>query len=148
MTQTDTTNTSTNTQTAEQAIAWKRYMLKRENSLPNWLVGKSIGFFFISMFACWYAFGYIPNYDLIFTTAISVVLFFLLGRYMSNKYFLLEEKNFLRALFSVGLVVRIVWVLYLFLVFNPRYYENNLGSTADVEWYISFGKEFKYAKIS
>ena len=138
MTQTNI-NTS-NTQSAEQAIAWKRYMLRRVNSLPNWLVEKSMGFFFISMFACWIAWGYVPNYDLIFTTIISIILFFYVGRFMSNKYSLLGEKKFLRSVFTVGLIVRILWVLYMFFVFNPRYYGNTYGSLADTDWFMSFGK--------
>ena len=140
MSQTDTTNTSANTPSAAQVLAWKRYMLKRENSLPNWLIENSIGFFFISMFACWIAWGYVPKYDLIFTIAISIVLFFFAGRSMSNKFSLLGEKKFLRSVFTVGFVVRILWVLYMFFVFNPRYYGNNVGSMADVEWYVPFGK--------
>ncbi len=139
MSQTQNTNTSANTQTAEQAIAWKRYMLKRENSLPNWLIERSMGFFFISLFACWLVWGYVPKYDLIFTTIISIVLFFFVGRHMSNKFSLLGEKKFLRSVFTAGLVIRLLWILYMFFVFNPRYYGSRFGSTADVEWFMGFG---------
>lgn len=141
MSQTNNTNTETNSQSSAQAIAWKRYMLKRENSLPNWLIERSMSFFIISLLVCWLVWGYVPNYDLVFTTIISIVLFFFVGRSMSNKFSLLGEKKFLRSIFTVGFVVRILWVLYLFFVFNPRYYGNNVGSTADVEWYIPFGQE-------
>lgn len=141
MSQTDNTHTETNTQTSTQAIAWQRYMLKRENSLPNWLTERAMGFFLISLLICWLVWGHVPNYDLIFTMVISIFLFFFVGRSMSNKFSLLAEKKFLRSVFTVGLVVRILWVLYLFFIFNPRYYGNNVGSTADVEWYIPFGKE-------
>ena len=134
------TNTSTNMQSPEQVLAWKRHMLKRENSLPNWLIDRSMGFFFISLIACWLAWGYVPKYDLIFTTAISVVLFFFVGRSMSRDFSLLGEKKFLRSVFTVGFVVRILWILYMFFVFNPRYYGTRFGSTADVEWYMGFGQ--------
>ena len=140
MSQTDITNTSANKQSTEQTIALQRYMLKRENSLPNWLTEKSMGFFFISLFACWLAWGYVPRYDLIFTTIISIVLFFFVGRHMSNQFSLLGEKKFFRSVFTVGFIVRILWVLYVFYVFNPRYYGTNLGDSADVEWYMPFGK--------
>lgn len=139
MSKIDNTNISTNTQTAEQALAWKRYMLKRENALPNWLIKKSMGFFFISLFACWIFFGHIPNYDLIFTAAISVVLFFFAGRSMSNKFSLLGEKKFLRSVFTVGFVVRLMWILYMFFVFYPRYYGTRHGDGADTDWYMDFG---------
>ena len=141
MSQTNNTNTETNTQLSAQAIAWQRYMLKREHSLPDWLIKNSIGFFLISLLVCWLAWGHVPQYDLVLTAAISIVLFFFAGKSMSNQFSLLGEKTFLRSVFTVGFVVRILWVLYLFFIFNPRYYGNNVGSTADVEWYIPFGKE-------
>lgn len=140
MSQTDTTNTAANKQSDEQTIALQRYMLRRENSLPNWLIERSMGFFFISLFACWLAWGYVPKYDLIFTAIVSIVLFFFVGRYMSNQFSLLGEKKFLRSVFTVGFLVRILFVFYLYYVFNPRYYFNNAGSMADVEWYVPFGK--------
>lgn len=141
MSQTDNTNTSVTAQTAEQAIAWKRYMLKRENSLPNWLIEKSMFFFFITLFACWILFGYVPKYDLIFTTIISIVLFFYVGSSISNKFSLLGDKKFLRSVFTVGLIVRILWVMYMFFVFNPRYYGTRHGDGADTDWYMDFGKQ-------
>ena len=99
-----------------------------------------MGFFFISLFACWLAWRHVPQYDLVFTAIISIVLFFFVGRSMSNKFSLLGEKKFLRSVFTVGLVVRILWILYMFFVFNPRYYGTRFGSTADVEWFMGFGK--------
>ena len=140
MSQTENTNTSANKQSASQAVAWQRYMLKRENSFPNWLVEKSMGFFFMSLFACWLAWGYIPKYDLIFTAIISIVLFFFVGRHMSNQFSLLGEKKFLRSVFTVGFVVRFLWILYMFFVFNPRYYNSRHGDGADTDWFMDFGK--------
>lgn len=133
-------NQNTNTSINNQSIVLQRYILKRENSLPNWLIGRSMGFFFISLFACWLAWGYVPKYDLIFTTAISVVLFFLVGKSMSNKFSLLGEKKFLRSVFTVGFIVRILWVLYMFFIFNPRHYGTRHGDGADTDWFMAFGK--------
>lgn len=140
MSQTNNTNTETNTQLSSQAIAWQRYRLKRENSLPNWLIEKSMGFFFISLVACWLAWRHVPQYDLVLTAAISIVLFFFVGRSMSNKFSLLGEKKFLRSVFTVGFVVRILWILYMFFVFNPRYYSSRHGDGADTDWFMGFGK--------
>ena len=140
MSQTNNKNTFNNAQTAEQALAWKRYMLKRENTLPHWLMGRSIGFFFISLFACWIAWWHVPNYDLVITACVSVVLFFVVGRYLSVEFSLLGEKKFQRSIFTVGLVVRILWILYMFFVFNPRYYDSRHGDGADTDWFIDFGK--------
>lgn len=139
--QTNNTHTETNTQPSAQAIAWQRYMLRREHSLPDWLIKNSIGFFLISLLVCWLAWGHVPQYDLVLTAAISIVLFFYVGKSMSNQFSLLGEKTFLRSVFTVGFVVRILWVLYLFYVFNPRHYGTRFGSTADVEWYMGFGQD-------
>ncbi len=140
MSQTNNTKTETNKQPSAQATAWKCYMLKRENSLPNWLIERSMGFFIISLLACWLVWGYVPNYDLVFTAIISIVLFFFVGRSMSNKFSLLGEKKFLRSVFTVGFVVRLLWILYMFFVFNPRYYGSRHGDGADTDWFIDFGK--------
>lgn len=139
--QANNTNTETNTQPSAQAIAWQRYMLRREHSLPDWLIKNSIGFFLISLLVCWLAWGHVPQYDLVLTTVISIVLFFYVGKSMSNQFSLLGEKTFLRSVFTVGFVVRILWILYMFFVFNPRYYGTRFGSTADVEWYMGFGQD-------
>ena len=139
--QTNNTHTETNTQPSAQAMAWQRYVLRRVNSLPDWLIKNSIGFFLISLLVCWLAWGHVPQYDLVLTTIISVVLFFYVGKSMSNQFSLLGEKTFLRSVFTVGFVVRILWVLYLFYVFNPRHYGTTFGSAEDVEWYIPFGQE-------
>lgn len=140
MSQTNNTNTETNTQLSSQAIAWQRYMLKRENSLPDWLIKNSVVFFFISLLVCWVAWGHVPNYDLVFTSIISIVLFFLVGKSMSNKFSLLREKIFLRSVFTVGYIVRILWVLYMFFIFNPRHYGTRHGDGADTDWFMAFGR--------
>lgn len=128
------------TQPSAQAIAWQRYMLKREHSLPDWLIKNSIGFFLISLLVCWLAWGHVPQYDLVLTTIISLVLFFYVGKSMSNQFSLLGEKTFLRSVFTVGFVVRILWILYMFFVFNPRYYGSRHGDGADTDWFMDFGK--------
>lgn len=140
MSQTNKTNTSLNEHASVQSLAWKRYLLKRENTLPNWLIEKSIGFFFISLFACWIAWGYVPKYDLILSTIISIVLFFFVGRLMSIKFSLLREKKFLQSVFTIGLAVRVLWILYIFFVFNPRYYGTRYGDGADTDWFMTFGE--------
>lgn len=140
MSQTNNINTETNTQLSAQAIAWQRYMLKREHSLPDWLIKNSIGFFLISLLVCWLAWGHVPQYDLVLTMVISIVLFFYVGKSMSNQFSLLGEKTLLRSVFTVGFVVRILWILYMFFVFNPRYYGSRHGDGADTDWFMDFGK--------
>jgi len=115
--------------------------VRQARTLPNWLVGKPIVFFFIALFACWGAFGYIPAFDLWFVAAISVVLFFYGGYAMLNNWANVCEKRFLRNIFITGLVVRFLWVLYCYYFFNPSYYNNSFGDTADTTWYMPFAQD-------
>lgn len=116
------------------------YMPHDTVTIPKWLIGSSIAFFFISMIVCWIFFGRVPNWDLVFVASLSVVVFFSLGNSMSERLSSVSEKRFLKNVFYIGFLVRMIWVLYLYYIFNPNYYGNTLGSTQDVEWYIPFGQ--------
>ena len=48
----------------------------KELTIPNWITGKSIVFFFISMLVCFAAFGYPMEFRDAFIAGLSVVLFF------------------------------------------------------------------------
>lgn len=107
---------------------------------PKWLVGRSIAFFFVAMLACWVAFGYVPRLDLVLAASMSVVLFFGAGQAMAIKWVRNSEKLFLRNVFIAGLVVRVLWVLYMYFIFNPEHYGNTYGDTADVDWFMAFAR--------
>ena len=113
---------------------------KGERTIPNWLTGKGMAFFFVAMFACWMAFGYVPTFDLWIVASISVVLFFYGGQSMSKNWSRYNSKRFVNNVFWVGFVVRLLWICYMFFIFNPAHYNNTFGSTEDVEWYIPFGQ--------
>lgn len=112
-----------------------------ELSFPNWLMGKSTIFFFVAMFACWGAFGYVPSMELWLVSALSVVLFFYGGFAMTKSWKGAKEGYFFRNIFITGLIIRLLWVVYLYFLFNPENYGNTYGNPADVEWYIPFGKD-------
>ena len=116
-------------------------MQKGERTIPNWLTGKSIVFFFVAMFACWGAFGYVPAFDLWIVAALSVILFFYGGQAMSRGWERKKDRAFVRYVFIAGFVVRLIWVLYCYLYFNPEYHGNTYGDTADVDWYMPFAKD-------
>lgn len=116
-------------------------MRRGERAIPGWLMGKPLAFFFVSLFACWIAFGHIPAFDLVMAACVSAVLFIYGGYAMSRAWAKDKEKTFLKHVFFAGLIVRLVWVLYLYFLFNPEYYGNTFGDSADVEWYIPFGKD-------
>lgn len=112
----------------------------REQTIPNWLVGKSVAFFFIALFACWGAFGHVPGMDLVVVASISVMLFFYGGYFISKSHAHSNAKRFVRNIFWIGVLVRFVWVLYMYFVFNPAHYGTTYGSSEDVEWYMPFGQ--------
>ena len=109
-------------------------------TIPNWIVGKSMVFFFVAMIACWAVFGYVPGMDLWLVASISVVLFFYGGVTMSKNWAGVKEKRFLRNVFVAGFAIRLLFVLYMFLFFNPDHYGTTYGDGADVEWYMPFGE--------
>ena len=113
---------------------------KGANTIPSWIVGKSVVFFFVSMIACWIAFGYVPEFSLWLVSSISVVLFFYGGKSMSQSWAGTKEKRFLRNIFVAGVIIRVIWVLYGYWFFNMDHYGAVYGETADVEWYMPFGK--------
>ncbi len=119
-------------------------LTKGELTIPNWLTGKSMVFFFVSMFLCWSAFGFVPEFALWVVAAFSVVLFFYGGQAMSRSWERKSTKTFVRNIFIAGFVIRLIWVLYLYFVFNPEHFGNTYGSSSDVDWFIPFGKDFTH----
>lgn len=114
---------------------------KGANTIPNWITGRPMVFFFIAMFACWAVFGYVPAIDLWLAASISVVLFFYGGGTMARNWEHVSEKRFLRNVFITGFVVRLLWALYCFFIFNPEYFGNTFGDLADTGWYMDFAKD-------
>ena len=109
--------------------------------VPKWLTGKAIVFFFVALFMCFGAFEYVPEFELWLIAAISVVLFFYGAQTISKSWEHNKEKVFIRNVFITGLIIRVLWVLYLYFFFNPGHFNNTYGSGADVDWYIPFGKD-------
>lgn len=113
---------------------------KGERIIPNWLTGKSMVFFFAAMFVCWGAFGYVPDFPLWIVAAISVILFFYGGKTMATGWERKSTKTFVRNVFVAGFIIRLIWILYCYFIFNPNYHSNSFGITADVEWYMPYAK--------
>lgn len=114
---------------------------KGELTIPSWLIGSSIAFFFVAMFACWGVFGYVPAFDLWMVAVISVVLFFYGGSEMSKSWSHTGEKQFVRNVFVAGFIIRLLWLLYVWFFFNMDHYGAQYGEMADVEWYMPFAKD-------
>lgn len=116
-------------------------LMKGALTIPNWLTGKSIVFFFVSIIACFFAFGYVPEFELWAMSCLSIILFFYGGQSMSRSWAHVKDKVFVRNIFIAGLVIRILWLLYVWFLFNEDHYGVAYGDRADVEWYMPFGKD-------
>ncbi len=112
----------------------------KEYTLPNWLTGKSIVFFFISMLACFATFGYPMEFRDAFIAGVSVVLFFYGGMSLSKSWERKKAKIFVRNIFIVGLIIRLIWVFYCYFIFNPDYWGTVYGDDADTGWYMDYAK--------
>ena len=108
-------------------------------TIPSWITGKAMVFFFVAMFACWLSFGYVPDMDLWLAASVSVVLFFYGGDAISKSWAKTKSKSFVRRIYIAGLVVRLAWVLYCVYFFNPDHYGNTFGDEADTSWYMPYG---------
>lgn len=115
-------------------------ILKDQFLIPDWLIGRSIIFFFVAMLLCWGAFGHIPEFAFALISGVSVLIFFYGGASMAKSWEHQTEKKLLRNIFLVGLTIRLLWILYLYFKFNPEYYGSTIGDAADVEWYMPFAK--------
>ena len=115
--------------------------LRQERTLPDWVIGSSVGVFFIAFAACTFAYGYPMEMRYAIISSLSVLLFFYGSRSTINGAVHTGEKAFIKNVFIIGLVARLSWVIYCFFFFNPDYYGTTFGDSADVEWYMPFGAE-------
>ena len=111
-----------------------------ELTVPRWLIGRPIIFFFIAFIACTFAFGYPMPLEYAVLSSLWVLLFFVGASIAMRQWQRVSERTFLRNAFWLGFAARMVWVLYAYLFFNPEYFGNHFGDTADTAWYMSFGK--------
>ena len=141
-----------NTYRRPGARTWRERMMRRfgmdmsvplrkgELTVPNWLTGKAMVFFFVAMFACWMAFGSVPEFELWIAASISIVMFFYGGQAMSKSWERKKEKAFIKYIFLVGVIIRLIWMLYCYLYFNMEHFGNTNGDNTDTLWYVSFGQ--------
>lgn len=109
-------------------------------TIPNWLTVKTMVFFFVAMFLCWIAFGYVPEFELWVVAVLTIILFFYGGQTMSKSWERKKEKAFLRYVFFAGFLIRILWILYCYFFFNMDHYGYIYGDDADTGWYMELGK--------
>ena len=115
--------------------------LQQERTLPNWLIGKSVAFFFVAFALCTVVWGYPMEMRDAIIASLSVLLFFYGSRLVVDGAVHEKEKIFVRNVFIIGFAARFLWVIYCYFFFNPEYWGNTYGDTADTAWYIPFGQE-------
>jgi len=115
-------------------------LMKGAMTIPNWLTGKSLVFFFVSMLVCFAAFGYPMEVRDAVIAGLSVVLFFYGSMSMSKSWERKKDRTFVRNVFVAGLIVRLIWAFYCYFILNPADWGTTYGDGADVEWYMPFGE--------
>lgn len=113
--------------------------LQQERSLPNWIIGSSVAVFFVAFAACTVVFGYTMELQCAIVSSLSVLLFFYGSKTVINGAVHTGERAFVKNVFVVGIVARLLWSMYCYFFFNPEYHSNTYGDTADVDWYMPFG---------
>ena len=115
--------------------------LRQDRTIPKWLIGQAVVFFFIAFVACTFVFGNAMEFSLAIISSLSVLLFFYLGQAKSEDWVLKNERTFIRNVFVLGLLIRLAWSMYCYFFFNPEYYGTAFGDAADVEWYMPFAQD-------
>lgn len=114
--------------------------LEQERTLPNWITGKSVVFFFIAFALCTFVFGYPMELRYALVSSLSVALFFYGSKSCLISWAKEKERKFIKNVFIAGFIVRLLWVFYCYFIFNPDYYGSTYGDSADVVWYMPFGE--------
>lgn len=114
--------------------------LQQERTLPNWVIGSSVAVFFIALFACSVVWGYPMELRFAILSSLSLILFFYGSKTFCRGWALDKQRVFVRNVFVVGLVARLLWAFYCYFFFNQEYYGDAFGDSADVSWYMPFGE--------
>ncbi len=113
---------------------------KGERTIPDWMMGKPLAFFFVSMFACWVVFGNAMPALYAGFSILSVLLFFVGTRYLSVKWKQDKTRLFTKHLFVGALLVRLIWVLFGYFYYNEAVYGRVDGFGDDNGWYLDFAQ--------
>lgn len=109
---------------------------------PKWIGTKSMQLFFfvlILMSVVWSQYAMSISYVLV--SSVSIILFFYGSNVLTKKWSKYSVPYFTKKLFQVGLIVRLIWCLFIYF-FNIEHYGSPIGSTEDTVWYIDMANEF------
>lgn len=108
---------------------------------PKWISNKSMQLFFFVLVltnVIWSQYALSVSYILV--SSISVVLFFYGTNVLTKKWSAYSPSVFVKKVFQVGLIVRLIWCLFIY-YFNVDHYGTPIGSLEDTEFYMSVAKE-------
>lgn len=111
------------------------------NYFPKWISNKSIQLFFFVLIltnVVWSQYALSVSYILV--SSISVVLFFYGTNVLTKKWGVYSPAVFVKKVFQVGLIVRLIWCLFIY-YFNIDHYGTPIGSLEDTGFYMSIAKE-------
>lgn len=115
--------------------------IRQERTIPNWVVGSAVMTFFVAFAACTFAWGYPMQTRLMLISAISLLLFFYGGRSLASETSTVSQKQFLKRLVLVGVLVRLAWGMLGYFYLNMELYGYVHGDDADTGWYMDYSKE-------
>lgn len=115
--------------------------LRQDRTIPDWIVGRSVLTFFIAFVLCTIVWGYPMELRYAVISSLSVLLFFYGCYLLSRNWARINEHTFIRNVFIVGLVLRLLWMMYGYFFFNLDYYGHIYGEDADTGWYMGFAKD-------
>lgn len=83
---------------------------------------------------------YALSISYVLVSSISVILFFYGANVLTKKWGAYSPAFFVKKVFQVGLIVRLIWCLFIY-YFNIDHYGTPIGSLEDTEFYMSVAKE-------
>ena len=114
-------------------------------SFPQWMHMSAFVGFFVALGVCSLAFfSYMMEIRYAVISILSVFIFFVIGSYYSREWAWKKEKTFLKGVFYLGFIVRVLWSSYLYF-FNVYYYGDAFGDGADTTWYMPFAMDIAKA---
>lgn len=107
--------------------------------LPHWLCDWATLIYFVAFGLCTLLFSPYPmppQFALV--SIITVLSFFLIGRALSVRWTLIDERRFIIAVIFLGIFIRLCFAIYMY-YFNLDHYGEAYGNKGDVEGYIGAG---------
>ena len=108
------------------------------NTLPRWMYGASMAAYAMSFAACTLVFSHAMPLNYALFSIVSILLFFVGTKKTSVAWAKLNNKQFLKNVFTWALVIRLLWVVFSYFIYNEAVYGKPDGYGDDNGWYFIF----------